>query len=185
MINSTKYYVKSSLQKRLTDWLVALKSNSFKETLRPFYPNFKNVFCKYIMVNIRIICNKEEELESWKAKCFSILVSAPNTSTQTDGVDPFIIALGYRYLYDQNTQLQIKSRIQKKKQSVLVYININNIYNELGQTFSKAFPAYDATTGCDYSSFFVKRVKFVSLSYFNGMLIHKKFGWKRRVWKKS
>lgn len=47
-------------------------------------------------------------------------VSAPNAPIQTDGVDSFVIALGYRHLYDQNIQLQIKSG--EKKQSVLLYI---------------------------------------------------------------
>lgn len=41
-------------------------------------------------------------------------VSAPNAPIQTDGVDSFVIALGYRHLYDQNIQLQIKSGVQRK-----------------------------------------------------------------------
>lgn len=86
-----------------------------------------------------------------------ILVSAPNAPIQTDGVDSFVIALGYRHLYDQNIQLQIKLEFREKAICPTLYININNIYKKLGQTLFVAYPAYHALTGCDSSSFFSRK----------------------------
>ena len=75
-VRKRTYYLKSSLQKRFTEWFDALKNNSFKETLieylmktwtqpsfatilkdKVLYAKFKNVFYRYIIVNEMIICD--------------------------------------------------------------------------------------------------------------------------------
>ena len=75
-VRKRTYYLKSSLQKRFTEWFDALKNNSFKETLIEYlmktwtqpsfatilkdkllYAKFKSVFYRYIIVNEMIICD--------------------------------------------------------------------------------------------------------------------------------
>ena len=60
-------------------------------------------------------------------------------------------------LFDEKVNIWLKAGVQRKNN--LRYININIIYNQLGETLCKALPAYHVLIGYDYSASFCRKGK--------------------------
>ena len=177
------YCVKGPAQKRPTNWLDALKKNTFKESLirylveawkdlsfgpilknKIFYANFNNTCYRYVNSEGSILCEEKEELYSSHEEANSRmffhldLISGPsNVVICIDGTDCLVIVLGCNHLFDQKVNIWLEVEVQSKNN--LRYINANKIYNQLGETLCKALPAYHALTGCDCSISFCRKGK--------------------------
>ena len=175
--------MKGPAQKRPTNWLDALKNNTFKESLirylvqawkdpsfgpilknKIFYANFNNTCYRCVNSEGSMLCEEEEELygshEDADSRMFFYLdhISGPsNVAIRTDDTDCLVVALGCKHLFDQKVNIWIEAGVQSKNN--LRYININKIYHQLGETLRKALPAYHALTGCDYSASFCRKGK--------------------------
>ena len=109
--------------KRPTNWLDALKSNTFKKSLirylveawedpsfgpilknKIFYANFNNTCYRYVNSEGSMLCEEEEELYSSHEEADSRMffhldhISGPsNVVIRTDDTDCFVIALGCKH----------------------------------------------------------------------------------------
>ena len=60
-------------------------------------------------------------------------------------------------MFDQKVNSWPKTGVQSKNN--LHYINVNKIYNQLGEILCKALPAYHTLKGCNYSTSFCRKGK--------------------------
>ena len=85
-------------------------------------------------------------------------ISEPiNVVICTGDTSCLVIILGCKHLFNQKVKIWFEAAVQSKNN--LCYININKIYNQLGETLCKALPAYDALTGYNYSASFYRKRK--------------------------
>ena len=157
------YCVKDPSQKNPTNWLDALKNNTFKESLigylieartdRSFgpilknkilYASFNNTCYKYVKSEGSMLCEEEEELYSSHEEADSRIffhldhISGPtNVVIRTDHIDCSVTALGSKHFFDQKANIWPEAGVQSKNN--LRYINIDKIYSQLGEIYIKLF----------------------------------------------
>ena len=121
------FCVKGHPQKRATNWLDALKNNTFKESLirylveawkdppfgpilknKIFYANFNNTCYRYVNSKGSMLCEEEEELysndEEADSRMFFYLdhISVPtNVAIRIGDTDYLVVALRCKHLFDQ------------------------------------------------------------------------------------
>ena len=109
-------------------------------------------------------CEEQEEVynshEEADSRMFFHLdqISGPsNVVIRTGDTNCSVIALKCKLLFDQKVvNIWLEDWVQSK--SNLRYINIDKIYNQLGETLFKALPAYHALPG-DYNASLFRKGK--------------------------
>lgn len=176
------YQITGPEQKRPSNWLQALRGDQFKEALVTFLTNYwENENSARILDSKKLIVNngdtcysftsqdgammkteemryfaKHEEADTRMLYHAGQLTRGTSIVIRTIDTDVVVIALGcFHHLKDKN--IWVESGVQSKNN--LRYININKLYDHLGESLCKALPFYHAFTGCDYTSSFNRKGK--------------------------
>lgn len=177
------YEIKGDSQKRPTNWILALKNSSFKESLIKFlvdawkdnslapiladkvlYANHNNICYKYSTdgvnmsrVEVLELFSTHEEADS---RMFFHLTSVPDNSNvviRTADTDCLVIALGCNSKINPSVKTWLEVGVQTNNSQR--YISINSIHAKIGDILCKSLPAYHAFSGCDYTASFSRKGK--------------------------
>ena len=99
---------------------------------------------------------KHEEADTRMIYHVGQLPSGTNVAVRTVNTNGVVIALGCFHQLQDN-RIWVESGIQSKNK--LRYININQLFHQLGEPLCKALPFYRSFTGCDYTSSFNRKGK--------------------------
>ena len=179
--NVLAYQIKSSSQQRPSNWIAALKSASFKDSLISFLlkswlddchtstlrdkillANNKNSCFKFFVGDGKMCCEEVTELHSNHEEADNRMffhlakVNGPsNVVIRTADTDCLIIGLATQHMYQESMHVGLEVGTLGKNN--LRFISLNQLYSYLGNDFCAALPAYHAFTGCDYTASFCRR----------------------------
>ena len=152
---STTYKINGPSQKRPTDWTVALKNSSFKESLIEFFvkswkddslapffngkvliTNSKDTCYKFEPQDDKVFCTEQENYcnheEAYSRMFYHVsLVAAPGkVIMRTNDTDALVIAMGCKQFYD--TSLNVWLEIGTQSENTIRYISIDQVCKKFG-----------------------------------------------------
>ena len=174
--NVLAYQIKGSSQQRVSNWMAALKSASFKDYLVSFLLKSwqddchastlrcKNTCFKFFVVDGKKCCEEVPELysthEEADNRMFFHLANAPsNVVIRTTDTNCLIIGLASQHLYEESIHVWLEVGTLLYVKNTLRFINLNQLSSHLGNDLGAALPAYHDFTGCEYTASFCRRGK--------------------------
>ena len=177
------YSINGPVQKRPGNWLSALRSNTFKESLLKFltdhwkndefaevignktlYANYNDCCFKYKKDGIRMVCEEvidryctHEEADTRMFYYLNHVSNPSNVVIRTTDTDCLVIALGNKHIYHPEVTIWLEVGVQSNNTQRFIYVN--GLHTQLGQEFCKSLIGYHALTGCDYTASFCRKGK--------------------------
>ena len=152
---STTYKISGPSQKRPTNWTVALKNSSFKESLIEFFvKSWKDdsvapfLNGKVLITNSKDTCYKcepqddktfsteqekycnHEEADRGMFYHVSLAAAPSNVVMRANGTDALVIAMGCKQFYD--TSLNVWLEIGTQSENTIRYISIDQVCKKFG-----------------------------------------------------
>ncbi|CAB3999455.1 Hypothetical predicted protein [Paramuricea clavata] len=115
---------------------------------------------------LRAMFSTDEEADFRMLFRISSVQPIANVVIRTIDTNVLVIALGCFSSLPQELDIWIETGVYTK--NTLRYINVNQIFQELGQTLCLALPTYHAFTGCDYTASFRRKGKVRPLKLLEG-----------------
>lgn len=180
---NVSFTISGEEQKRPNDFLKALRNDSFKSELVQFLVNYWYtdnaagiLGDKILRINSEDTCYIFYELDGHVVRevdqslccshyeadtriifhVFNLPINT-NVVVRASDTDILIIALGNMHRMSNKISLWIETGLKFK--NTLRYLHVNKIYERLGETMSRALPAYHAFTGSDYTASFARKGK--------------------------
>ena len=179
---STTYKISGPSQKRSTDWTVALKNSSFKESLIEFFikswkdnslapffngkvliTNSKDTCYKFEPQDDKVFCTEQEnycnheEADSRMFYHVSLVAAPGKVIMRTNDTDALVIAMGCKQFYENSLKLWFEFGTQSK--NTIRYISIDQACEKFGSSLCNALPAFHVFTGCDFTASFKRKGK--------------------------
>ena len=177
------YEIKGPGQRRPSNWALALKNVSFKNSLIKFlieiweddtfsnillektlYANYNDVCYKYTSENGKMKHCEAEEYYSTHEEAdnrmffhISNITTPSNVVIRTNDTDSLVIAIGCGQMFNENIKIWLDVSLQFNNSQR--YISVFQIRATLGERLSKSLLAFHAFTGCDYDASFSRRGK--------------------------
>ena len=177
------YQIKGPEQKRPSNWLFALRNPFFKESLIAFlvdswkeerfaaiigrkivYANCNDQCFKFFgdysgmfREEAPELCYTHEEADTRMFFHLTLINCPANVVLRTADTDCLIITLESKRWYHH--EMDIWLEVGTQSSNTQRYININQLYNEIGESLCTALPGYHAFTGCDYTASFCRKGK--------------------------
>lgn len=168
-------------QPRPTDFSKELRNSKFKEALINFiinhwsgqhlaefikdktiFLNFDNCYSYEVVngeviksVNVNFSCPDHEEADTKIVFHICKINRDANVLIKCSDTDILVILLGNLHTIKKNLNFSIEYGVSGKR----TVIDVNEIYERLGESLCKALPGFHAFTGCDYNPSFFRRGK--------------------------
>ena len=177
---SATYKISGPSQKRPTDWTVALKNSSFKESLSDFFvkswkddslapffngkvliTNSKDTCYKFEPQDDKVFCTEQENYcnheEADSRMFYHVSLVAALCKVVMRANDTDVIPMGCKQFYDTSLKLWLEVGTQSK--NTIRYISIDQVCEKFGSSLCNALPAFHVFTGCDYTASFKRKGK--------------------------
>ena len=183
------YQITGPGQHTPSNWLKALRNDNHKVSLNKFLVDVWKNYCfggilkeKKLYVTDGNVCylfevsngkmvrmilphlySRHEEADSKMIFHVASVEENSNVVIRTADTDVLIIAFGCISQIPPYINLWLEVGLHSK--NTLQYINVNNLYGNIGDPVCKSLPAYHVFTGCDYTTTFSRKGKVHPLKY--------------------